>query len=156
MLAISSCPGLKYTLGRPCPAADTAAYTWRRGNPSNRSSSSSRCSRQLRLKAGANASASTVVVPNPQGPGYPAFQAELQLPAGAEVYQVSLKKPLGLTLTGVHMLHVFYICVVASRTIMYTTRPSKHSTWPHCASAACQNHYQHAQQITVCEAASKA
>jgi hypothetical protein len=49
------------------------------------------------------------VVPNPQGPGYPAFQAELQLPAGtAEVYQVSLKKPLGLTLTGAQLCYALY------------------------------------------------
>jgi hypothetical protein len=107
MLATTSCSGHKHALRRPCPAADTAAAvpTWRRGKPS-----SSRCSRQLRLHAASNASVSTaaVVVPNPQGPGYPAFQAELQLPAGTEAYQVSLKKPLGLTLTGEHLCYVSY------------------------------------------------
>jgi hypothetical protein len=87
----------KSTVVRPCPAADTAAYIRHRAK-----NLSSRCSRPLHLRAAGNASASkaAVTVPNPQGPGYPAFKEELQLAAGSEAYQVSLKKPLGLTLTG--------------------------------------------------------
>lgn len=99
MLATSSCLSLRRTAVRPCPAADTAAHAWRRAKPS---SSSRHSSRHLRLRAAASSSATTaasLVVPNPQGPGYPTFQVQLQLAPGAEAYQVSLKKPLGLTLT---------------------------------------------------------
>jgi hypothetical protein len=97
MLANISCICRKSTVVRPCPIADTAAHIRHRA-----SLSSSRCSRPLVLRAASNASSSTaaVTVPHPQGPGYPAFKEELQLAAGSEAYQVSLKKPLGLTLTG--------------------------------------------------------
>lgn len=56
-----------------------------------------------------------VVVQNPQGSGFPPFQMEVQLDPGCEVYQVSLQKPLGLTLTGLLSLNQTHRVVTAEQ-----------------------------------------